>query len=131
VIVDASALLSVVLAEDDARSHARAMAAAASCRISAVNWLEAAAVADRRDDPVVSARFDEVVRSARLEIAPVTAEQALLAREAYRRFGRRRHPARLNLADCFAYALAKAERQPLLFKGRDFSQTDIEPALKD
>ena len=65
------------------------------------------------------------------EVVGVTPEQAEIAVEAFRRFGRGRHPARLNIGDCFAYALAKRRGEPLLFKGDDFAQTDIEPALKD
>jgi ribonuclease VapC len=85
---------------------------------------------DARRDPNVEVRFDEVVRTLGIEIAPVTEGIALRARRAYVQFGRGNHPARLNYGDCFAYALAKVEREPLLFKGNDFAQTDIEPALK-
>lgn len=73
--------------------------------------------------------FDDFLKAAGIEIAPVTAEQARLARQAYRRFGKGRHPAALNLGDCFAYALAVAEGEPLLFKGEDFARTDLQPAL--
>ena len=67
----------------------------------------------------------------RIELVAFDVQHALLARAAWQRFGRGRHPARLNYGDCMAYALAKAERDTLLFKGNDFAQTDIEPALKD
>jgi ribonuclease VapC len=74
-------------------------------------------------------RFDDFVREAQLVIEPVTEDQARLAREAYRDFGRGSgHPARLNFGDCFAYALAKASNEPLLFKGDDFAQTNVTPA---
>jgi ribonuclease VapC len=62
-------------------------------------------------------------------VATITPEQARMAREAYQRYGKGNHPAHLNLGDCFAYALAKARREPLLFKGEDFTKTDIDPAL--
>ena len=77
-------------------------------------------------DPIVSRRFDDLVREARLLIEPVTEAQARTAREAYRDFGKgSEHPARLNFGDCFAYALAKATGEPLLFKGDDFTHTDL------
>ena len=129
-IVDASALLAVALGEEDWDVFADALLDAGGSRISAINWLEAAIQVDKRDDPVVSERFDDLTREAGIEIAPVTLEQAQAARQAWRSFGRGRHPARLNLADCFAYALAKTEGEGLLFKGDDFAQTDIAPAIK-
>ena len=90
---------------------------------------EAAIVIDGARDPVASHRFDDLVKEAQLVIEPVTDEQARIAREAYRDFGRgSEHPARLNFGDCFAYALARATGELLLFKGSDFSHTDIAPA---
>ena len=76
-------------------------------------------------------RFDDFIREARIDIEPVSVLQAKIAREAYRDFGRGSgHPAQLNFGDCFAYALARDTGQPLLFKGNDFSQTDVRPALR-
>ena len=69
--------------------------------------------------------FDDFLRDSAIEVSSVTTEDALAAREAYFRYGRGYHPAQLNLADCFAYALAKSTREPLLFKGDDFSHTDV------
>jgi ribonuclease VapC len=69
--------------------------------------------------------LDRFVEQARIEIAPVTERQVRTARQAYLDYGRGNHPAKLNFGDCFAYALAKATREPLLFKGDDFEQTDI------
>ena len=81
-----------------------------------------------RRDPIASRRFDELVKEAGLVIEPVTEAQARIARDAYRDFGRRSgHPAQLNFGDCFAYALAKVMGEPLLFKGDDFSHTDVTP----
>lgn len=71
-------------------------------------------------------QFDALIRRAGIVVEAVTEEQAQLARQAYSDFGKGRHPAGLNFGDCFSYALAKAAREPLLFKGNDFSQTDIE-----
>jgi len=98
--------------------------------ISAANFLEAATVVDGSRDPIVSRRFDDLVSEAQLVIEPVTEVQARIAREACRDFGRGSgHPARLNLGDCFPYALARVTGEPLLFKGGDFAHTDIIPAL--
>jgi ribonuclease VapC len=129
-IVDSSALISVIFNEADEDRFLTAMIDAPLVRMSAANWLEAAIVVDARRDPNVEVRFDEVIRTLGIQIAPVTEGIALHARRAYVQFGRGNHPARLNYGDCFAYALAKVEREPLLFKGNDFAQTDIEPALK-
>jgi ribonuclease VapC len=124
-VIDASAVLAILLGERDAQVFARAIENADLCRMSAVNYLEAALVIDNRGDAVAHREFDRFVRRARIQIEPVTFEQAQIARAAYRDFGKGRHPARLNLGDCFAYALAKLVDEPLLFKGRDFSRTDI------
>ena len=100
-------------------------------RISAANYLEAAVVIDGSRDPVASRRFDDLVSAADLVIESVTEAQARIAREAYRDYGKGSgHPAQLNLGDCFAYALARATGEPLLFIGRDFGHTDIEPVLE-
>jgi ribonuclease VapC len=129
-IVDASALVAILRAEPDALAFARAIEDASVRRVSAANWVETAVVIDGPRDPLASRRFDEFCRLARLVVEPVTEEQARLAREAYRDFGRGSgHPASLNFGDCFAYALAKTTGEPLLFKGDDFRHTDVTPAL--
>ena len=88
-----------------------------------------AIVIDAASDPVSSRRVDDLVAHAGIVVESVTAEQAVLARAAYRDFGKGSgHPAQLNLGDCFAYALAKALREPLLFKGDDFHHTDVTTA---
>ncbi len=125
-IIDTSALLAILRDEGDAVSYADAIANASVRRLSAANYVEAAAVIDASRDPIASRRFDDLVREARLIIEPVTEAQARIARDAYRDFGRGSgHPARLNFGDCFAYALAKAVNEPLLFKGQDFTHTDV------
>ncbi len=86
-------------------------------------------IVDRRGDPIARERFEQIFDELAIQIIAVTVEHARLAREAWRDFGKGRHPARLNYGDCFAYGAAKAERAPLLFKGDDFGRTDIEPAL--
>ena len=98
--------------------------------MSAGSFLEAAIVVDRLPDPRDSARFDELISDFDIIIEPVTAHQATIAREAYRRFGKGSgHPARLNFGDCFAYALAKEFDEPLLFIGQDFVHTDVRRVL--
>jgi ribonuclease VapC len=130
-IVDCSALLAVILNEDDEPRFAEAMIDAPVLRMSAANWVEAAIVVASHKNPAAADRFEDLVGALRLEIVPVTVEDAYRTRAAHHDYGRGRHRARLNYGDCFAYALAKRTREPLLFKGNDFSQTDIEPALKD
>jgi ribonuclease VapC len=130
VIVDTSALIAILRNEPEAAACANAIEAAADCRISAANFLEAAIVIDGSRDPIASRRLDDLVSEAQLVIEAVTEAQARIARDAYRDFGRGSgHPARLNFGDCFAYALARSTGEPLLFKGTDFSQTDVVPAL--
>lgn len=128
-IVDSSAVIAIVRSEPDADALARKIALHPRARISAATYVEAAIVVDRSDDPVSSRRFDDFLRESEIVIAPVTETQAKIAREAYRDFGRGSgHAARLNFGDCFAYALARETGEPLLFKGDDFSKTDVEPA---
>jgi ribonuclease VapC len=130
-IVDTSALIAILRDEPEAVACAAAIEAAPHRRMSAANFVEAAIVIDGSRDPVASRRFDDLVKEAQMVIEPVSEVQAKLAREAYRDFGRGSgHPARLNFGDCFAYALARATGEPLLFKGNDFSHTDIAPALR-
>jgi ribonuclease VapC len=126
-IVDTSALLAVFFEEPEAERFARAIAGADVARISAANLLEAGIVADNQTDPRTGRQLDALVVNFRLRIDPVTEEQVLIARQAYVDYGRGNHPAGLNFGDCFAYALAKATGEPLLFKGEDFARTDIRP----
>lgn len=98
--------------------------------MSAATLLELSVVVDAKRDPVRSGRLDELLRSSDVETMDVTAEQAHIARAAYRDFGRGSgHPARLNFGDCFSYALAKVTGEPLLFKGDDFGHTDLRSAV--
>lgn len=129
-IIDTSALIAILRAEPDAGEMARAIERAQIRRISAANWLETAVVIDGSRDPVASRRFDELVQTAELQVEPVTGDQARIARDAYRDFGKGSgHKAGLNFGDCFAYALAKSTGEDLLFKGNDFGHTDIASAL--
>jgi ribonuclease VapC len=126
-IVDTSALLAIFFGEPEAKDFARAIAGAEVSRMSAANLLEAGIVADNQTDPRTGRQLDALVANFQLRIAPVSEEQVRIARQAYVDFGRGHHPAGLNFGDCFAYALAKATGEPLLFKGDDFAQTDIRP----
>jgi ribonuclease VapC len=129
-IIDTSALVAILRDEPEAEICARAIESAAERRVSAVNFVEAAVVIDGSRDPIASRRFDDLLRVARVRIEPVTESQARLARDAYRDFGKGSgHAAKLNFGDCFAYALAKASGESLLFIGADFAHTDIMPAI--
>jgi ribonuclease VapC len=130
VIIDSSAVVAIILEETGADLYLRAAAGAEAVRMSAANLLEASIVVDGRRDPVASRQLDRVVDLLSVVVEPVTSQQARIAREAYRDFGRGSgHPARLNFGDCFAYALAKDLDEPLLFTGDDFVHTDVEPAV--
>jgi ribonuclease VapC len=129
VIVHSSAIVAILRGEPEGPEFARAIAQN-DCRMSAANYVEAAVVIDSNRHAIVSRKFDDLIREGEISIEPVTERQAHIAREAYRDFGKGSgHPAGLNFADCFAYALAKDLGEPLLFKGRDFTHTDVTPAL--
>ncbi len=129
-VLDTSAIIAVLRAEPEAVALAHAMAAAPVRRLSAATYVEAGAVIDGSRDPVASRRLDELLEALDARIEPVTEEQARAARAAYRDFGRGSgHPAALNYGDCFSYALARSVGEPLLFKGADFSATDVAAAV--
>ncbi|GAB1824525.1 type II toxin-antitoxin system VapC family toxin [Herbidospora sp. RD11066] len=126
-IVDSSAIIAIINGEPEAADFASAIATNI-CRISAVNYTEAAIVADNRSESMRRS-FDDLIDQMSLIIEPVTSEQATLARVAYQTYGRgKQSKARLNMGDCFAYALAMHLDEPLLFKGDDFPHTDVTPA---
>lgn len=128
-IVASSAVLAIGNREPEFERILVAMATAERLRLSAATWVEIGIVVDSRRDPMVARCTDNLLAELSVEVEPVTVEQAQVARAAYRDFGKGRHRAGLNFGDCFSYALAKTAREPLLFKGDDFSLTDIEPAL--
>lgn len=125
-ILDSSAIVAVLRAEPEAPAFAKSIASSGKCHVSPVSYVEAAVVIDRGGDAIATRRFDDFFRTSGITVAAVTAEQARIARQAYRDFGKGRHKAGLNLGDCFAYALAKEMDEPLLFKGDDFRHTDVE-----
>jgi ribonuclease VapC len=124
-IIDTSAVLAILLAERDATIFAKAIENAGDRRMSAAGYLEAALVIDNRGDAVAQREFDRFFQRSGISIEPVTLEQGRI-----KDFGKGHHRAGLNFGDCFAYALARILDQPLLYKGRDFSHTDLESALK-
>lgn len=129
-IVDASAIIAIVRNEDDAARYSAAIEASDFCYMSAATYVEIAAVVDPNPNPILRHRFDDFMKLVNIEIIPVDREQAIIAREALRDFGKGSgHSARLNFGDSFSYALARSSRMPLLFKGNDFSKTDIESAI--
>lgn len=130
-IVDSSAIVAVLRDEPGADVYARLIATASIARISAGTYVELGIVVDGSRDAVASGVLDPFLETSRIQIEPLTADQARIARAAYQRFGKGSgHPARLNLGDCFSYALARDLREPLLFKGDDFTLTDIEIVIE-
>ncbi|MGE0667557.1 MAG: type II toxin-antitoxin system VapC family toxin [Sphingomonadales bacterium] len=129
-IVDSSVLVALVRREPEETAFLQALADNPRSTISSMNLLEACIVIDsaKRDD--LSATLDDIVSTLELDVAPVTRLHAAIARDAYRKFGKGSHRTRLNFGDCIAYALAIANDDTLLFKGDDFSLTDVKPALK-
>jgi ribonuclease VapC len=129
-IVDSSAIIAILRRESDAPEYAAVFASKSRMKISAATYVETGIVADRDRDPVMSRMLDHFLQDAGVEIVPLDANQARIAREAYRDFGKGSgHKARLNLGDCFAYALARVTGEPLLYKGTDFGETDVTSAL--
>ena len=128
IAVDTSSLVAIVLGEDDAERHLDVLRGSAA-RLSTVTVVEATIVVEARQGPDASRDLQLLIDGAIQEVVPVDEEQAFAAVAAWRRFGRGRHPAALNFGDCFSYAVARLGGLPLLFKGNDFSQTDVELAL--
>ncbi|MBI3925636.1 MAG: type II toxin-antitoxin system VapC family toxin [Armatimonadetes bacterium] len=128
-VVDTSALVAILEQEQEARRFSEAIAAAENCLVSAATVVETGIVILARHGELGAAKVDRLLQEAQVEIIPVTEDHVRLAREGFSRFGKGRHPAGLNFGDCFSYALARATGLLLLFKGDDFSQTDVRPAL--
>ncbi len=124
-VIDTSAIVAIALNEPEAEAFERTIADASIRLISAATVLEAAMVIETRLGEAGGSEFDLWLHKAGVEIVPVDAELADQARRAWRRFGKGRHPAGLNFGDCFSYALSALTQEPLLFKGHDFSKTDI------
>ena len=129
IVIDSSAIISLLLEEPEGPSFAEKISSAAGSAIAAPTLLELMIVALRRKGPLGVAIVRGIVDGYGIEILPFDADLSERAIAAYERFGKARHAAKLNFGDCMAYALAKSLDAPLLFKGNDFSQTDVKAAL--
>ena len=127
-ILDTSALVAVLYGEPEARDFVERIRAADVCRISVANHVELSMVVESQLGPNGMRQADAFLRRAGVVVEPVTVEQGDLARQAFLDFGKGGHKAGLNFGDCFAYALARATGEALLFKGDDFALTDIRRA---
>ena len=127
-IVDTSAIVAILADEMDSARFDRAIVETVGPRMSVVSALEVTMVAEGRGGPTAGLEADRLLDRLGIELVPVTTEQLASARYAWRRFGKGNHPAGLNFGDCFAYALSDVTREPLLFKGDDFAQTDVRTA---
>jgi ribonuclease VapC len=124
-VIDTSALAAIFFADPERQRFLNAITSAENRLLSAASVLETGIVLESRQGEAAGREFDLFVVRANLQIVSVDAEQAELARFAWRRYGKGRHPAALNYGDCFSYALAKSSDEPLLAKGTDFALTDI------
>jgi ribonuclease VapC len=124
-VLDTSALLAILFDEPERRTFAETIEAAEARRLSAASFVESSMILESRHGAEGVRALDRLLATAHIETVAVDLLQATAAREAFRQFGRGRHPAGLNFGDCFSYALAKCCTEPLLFKGGDFSRTDV------
>ena len=129
-VIDTSALIAILFGEPEAKSFSQAVADESRKLISVFNALEIGIVVEAKKGEAGGRELDLLLHRAQIEIVAMNADQAELARTAWRIYGKGNHPAGLNIGDCCAYALAKYSGEPLLYKGNDFSQTDIQPAMK-
>jgi ribonuclease VapC len=131
-IVDTSALVAILKREPEQVAFSVLLENTQNVSISAVTYFETSIVIDSLRQPAVSRQLDDVIVKARITIEPVTVEQARIARQAYRDYGKGSgHKANLNFGDCFSYALARDKREPILYKGDDFVHTDLRSALDE
>ncbi len=128
-VIDTSALIAILVGEPEALSFTKAIADESRKMISSFNVLESGIVVEARKGEAGGRELDLLMHRARIEIVAMNADQAELARAAWRKYGKGNHPAGLNIGDCCTYALAKYSGEPLLFKGNDFNQTDIRAAI--
>lgn len=124
-VVDTSALLAVLLLEEDAARYAEALGAATELYMAGPNWLETSMVITGRGGVPGQREFVRFVNTLGIKVVPADLDLVETAYEGWLRYGKGRHPAGLNFGDCFSYALAKVRQEPLLFKGDDFSLTDV------
>ena len=124
-VLDTSALLAILQDEPEREAFAEAVDSAGSCSMSVASLVECSIVLAARRGPEALRDLDLLIAKAAIDLVPVDVDQAYLARKAHRLFGRGNHAASLNFGDCFAYALAQTSGEPLLYKGADFSRTDV------
>lgn len=130
IVVDSSALLSIVLGEPDAETFVEALTGAHEVTVGSATLIEASIVTFARVGEDGARDLTQVLDSSGVRIVPLGEEHVAIAVKAWRRFGKGRHPAALDLGDCYAYAVAVAADAPLLYKGDDFPQTDVRAALR-
>jgi ribonuclease VapC len=123
-VIDSSAMIAILRLEDEAKKFAKAISSDPVRLISAATMVEIGILLIARSDSAYQ-EFEQLIADIEIEVVPVDEQQSRIALDAFRRYGKGRHPAHLNYGDCFSYALAKLTGEPLLFKGNDFSQTDI------
>jgi len=128
-VVDTSALMAMLLEEPDAEALLDLAVQAPSLYLSTATRLELSLVAESVRHAVEPSELEQLLLGLRVEVLPFDQEQMHWALQGWRHYGKGRHPAALNLGDCFSYGLAKALQAPLLFKGDDFAATDLMPAL--
>ena len=124
-VIDTSALIAILLREEEADDLIAVLARDPKRLISRFTCLESAVVIEARKGPAGVRELDLLVHEANIERVALDADQVAVAIKAYRRYGKGRHPAGLNIGDCCSYALASISAEPLLFKGSDFSKTDL------
>lgn len=125
-VIDTSALLAILQNEPERRKFNEAIEAAETRSMSTASFLEISMIVESRYGADGVRDLDLLIAKAKVSLVPVDEDQAHLARQGFQKFGKGRHPAGLNYGDCFSYALARSLEQPLLFKGGDFSQTDVD-----
>src|SRR5690348_4851386 len=125
-VLDTSAVLAILQDEPERRKFNEAIEAAETRSLSTASFVECSMIVESRFGADGIRALDLLIAKAQISLAPVDEEQADLARRAFRKYGKGRHPAALNFGDCFSYALSKALQEALLFKGNDFSQTDVD-----
>ena len=129
-VIDTSAVLAILLDEPELAAFTVLITNEKEVTFSAASYLEAAMVLEMRNRIRPKEMLDRFIEQYEIRIEPVTVAQAMIASDAFRKYGKGIHKAKLNYGDCFTYALAKATKEPLLFKGNDFSQTDLISAVK-
>lgn len=130
-VIDTSAVVAILMDEAEQNIFKQIIAADLTSAMSAMTFYETSIVmAAKKKTPAAARLVDDFVSDLAIDVIVAAVDDVVAAREAYFRYGRGYHPAGLNLADCFAYALPKARNEPLLFKGDDFSKTDIVPAWR-